>query len=289
MRYIILFISIVISAQSANQIFEEKDIQNVVDCLLGSNYKLKTSAFGNGRIVNAYYIADIDSDGENEFLINARSGKTDTILLLDKSFQLKSEFYEKLERNCNNKIAKIIDIESSLPKILIYSFNQQYEFSENVVYYKNDRLINKSDNNLDLIPISVRIKAHGCYGFCPSYTIQLFKQNVSYFIGNNYVYYDNNPLKPIKKKNFIIKESDWEIIENKIDNNELFWYDDDLRALASDYPTLTVEIIYQDGLTKRIDDYGMLQNNGFNFFYNLYIEIIEKYLNESSANTGYKK
>ncbi|WP_133162462.1 DUF6438 domain-containing protein [Flavipsychrobacter stenotrophus] len=119
------------------------------------------------------------------------------------------------------------------PDTLVYKYGQMLE-------------LNRSPDHFDIQYVS--FKATACYGACPSFEMQINP--------NGFVSYEGNGNAQIGFKRAYLDSVETDDLFNTLNYVNVTKLRDSYTIQITDMPTYTIEVVFRDGRSKRISDYG---------------------------------
>ncbi len=195
---------------------------------------------------DVFYKADLDGNG-----------LTDLIVCGVRKFAITDEGEGKYiphftETYCMDEMKKLINIiykpSGAWLVLQRYTGNFVPDAQPDTLVYKYSRMLelNRTPDHFDIQYVS--FKATGCYGECPSFDMQINP--------NGFVSYKGNGYAEIGFKRAYLDSVETDNIFNTLNYMNVTKLKDSYTIQITDMPTYTIEVVFRDGRSKKISDYG---------------------------------
>jgi len=227
----------------------------------------------NQGINKSFYKYDIDGNGLTDII--AFAGGKSTIALMNFG---KQKIVKQIDMyHIEPVVVKIIPARKSRLKVYtVPSTRWEYgkpvkptsvelTFRENAFVEFNDDPTNKKINKIEFA-------ASMCFGTCPDFQLTLNKNNISYFIAKHYNFNQQVNKQGDVEEGFFkgkINDKDFERIEDAFNYIDFENLKSEYYISATDMPSVTVVITYDNGKVKKIYDYGLRGTYGLHEVYKM--------------------
>lgn len=275
--------------------FTLKTISDFDNTVISPKIKKKAKVLGVGK---NFYKGDFNHDGRTDLLfigddkscIQASMG-TKKAISCDTSvkviFDLASGYVLKdvTRRHSDFTIPKIIKINGMDYIHIYYEDNSMFsntpeKMLSKILTYKFDDFIEYNPQPKKHSIKQISYGAGPCYGTCPMFKLELNKNKISTFTALAFNFIDDND--PEAAANAIgnlnkgknegvfkgqIKPSDFAAIEELLNYIDFPNLNNSYSISATDNPSSTLTIVYNEGKTKKIQDYGLVGTYGLKQLY----------------------
>ena len=217
-----------------------------------------TSAFGKGK----FFKLDLDQNGTIDLLIN---GKYLFAITDSCNGRFASHFIDRGTFMLDKYTLKNIVYKDKIPLLIVGKYNE-YAFTK-TSSSKDDSLIlvfgdfYEYNSSIDDLKIKeIKISTSVCFGTCPVFKLMIRTDRTATYDAIQYNKMNGKFKAKIDSVSFakLIETINYIKLNSLKDHYEVNWTDDQ---------TVTLEIKFNDGLVKRISDYGKIGTLGLQYLY----------------------